>query len=254
MSIGAIIVVDVQSLKIFIMDYLQRNSLLLTSNTDANQLTCSILILAKHLLSLGYFEKEEIPALIPLLMKIMNTVKDEHHPIIIDPYKSSEFIEAIMAAKLNVCYMLDMICDYRLDRRITETLELFKGKMEEKSTLPVIESKENDKIGRIFRLFEFQTRDYVPLLLDLIRYDNEELSTSAANLLVRHHSQQQELLKALQNVQILVNEKLVHTFQSVRKHLTFLRRAITSSSIYKQTGAITDSLNQLTALCITKSK
>jgi hypothetical protein len=251
-SLHTIIVIDTGALKQFIFEYLQTNTLLLTSNVDINHLTCIVLVLCHHLFSLGLFTRNEIKELIPLLMHVIATVKDEKHVVNVNPYEHSEFTAAIMEAKLNVCYIFELLCDYRLDCRLTEILELFKHKMEGKGSLReiTIDEKDRDKIRQIFEIFQLESNVYIPLLLDLIRHRYPRLATTAANLLIRHFSQEAELLKALNNVQILVDDKLVNTFQVVSNHIKFLRRALSSSNFKRQLPKVKEILVELTRLCI----
>lgn len=74
---------------------------------------------------------------------------------------------------------------------------------------------------------------YVPVLLDLVLYEHQELAANAAHLLVRHYSQRAELIKALQQVQILVSYKNVTTYQTVQHRVDELRRLTNAG----QTGA-----------------
>lgn len=67
------------------------------------------------------------------------------------------------------------------------------------------------------------------MLLDLVLYEHQELAANAAHLLVRHYSQRAELIKALQQVQILVSFRNVTTYQTVQQRLDALRR-LTSAS------------------------
>ena len=69
----------------------------------------------------------------------------------------------------------------------------------------------------------------MPVLLDLVLYEHQELAASAAHLLVRHYSQRAELIKALQQVQILVSYKNVTTYQTVQHRLDELRRLTNAS-------------------------
>jgi hypothetical protein len=70
---------------------------------------------------------------------------------------------------------------------------------------------------------------YVPVLLDLVLYEHQELAANAAHLLVRHYSQRAELIKALQQVQILVSYKNVTTYQTVQQRVDDLRRLTNAS-------------------------
>lgn len=67
------------------------------------------------------------------------------------------------------------------------------------------------------------------MLLDLVLYEHQELAANAAHLLVRHYSQRAELIKALQQVQILVSYKNVTTYQTVQHRLDELRRLTNAS-------------------------
>jgi hypothetical protein len=80
----------------------------------------------------------------------------------------------------------------------------------------------------------------VPVLLDLVLYEHPELAANAAHLLVRHYSQRAELIKALQQVQILVSYKNVTTYQTVQQRLDVLRRLTNASGGGVGGGYISD--------------
>ena len=64
---------------------------------------------------------------------------------------------------------------------------------------------------------------FVPILQDLVMYDFPKLAVMAANLLIRHHTQIPELMSGLQQVQILIHDSHVKTYQLLQTKLESLR-------------------------------
>eukprot|EP00026_Physarum_polycephalum_P000121 Phypoly_transcript_00121.p1 GENE.Phypoly_transcript_00121~~Phypoly_transcript_00121.p1 ORF type:complete len:2101 (+),score=228.03 Phypoly_transcript_00121:347-6649(+) len=267
---------DFTQIKQFIFDYLKDNNVQSMAMWSANKLTLSVVVLTRYLMALGHFQSDEIKLLIRPLTSLLDGRTDVVSPLakaiaaqyrtpkanvtnmtedlmaqsnlweVEDPaaygvksrYEKTDFSVLIMEAKLNVCMIIDMICDYRLDLRLTELLLIFKQKMEagKKSATgeKIPEVSVNSVEQRIEELFHLLDLDegrgiYVPVLLDLVLYEHQELAASAAHLLVRHYSQRAELIKALQQVQILVSYKNVSTYQTVQHRLDELRRLTNAS-------------------------
>lgn len=151
-----------------------------------------------------------------------------------------------------------MVCDYRLDLRLTELLLIFKQKMEAGKRTPTGEKLPavsvdfvEKRIEELFHLLDLDAGSgkYVPILLDLVLYEHQELAAAAANLLVRHYSQRAELIKALQQVQILVSYKNITIYQTVQQRVEELRKLTNSSVNNAQEEELKKILIELSALC-----
>ncbi|HLD77441.1 MAG TPA: hypothetical protein VJB16_00285, partial [archaeon] len=97
--------------------------------------------------------------------------------------------------------------------------------------------------------FDIPAAELVPILEDLVLYDSAELARSAAALMVRFYNQQQELQDALQNVQILVTERNVSTYEFVASQLNELRHLLGSFSA-SSCDPIVRILRALKNLCV----
>ena len=131
------------ALKIFIVKYLRKQRSQNLQEIDSNRLTLSILVLLRHLFTFGFYtdfaELDEIERIITPLIKVLDGKTD------INPgdtssnqagrYARNDKTMIVMEAKHNICSILNMICDIRLDHRLTAVLHAFKSKVMDEDLL-----------------------------------------------------------------------------------------------------------------------
>lgn len=238
--------------------------------SEVNRLTAAVVEMARYLFSFGRFSHDEILSIIPLLLKLSHvhtfpstylySKPEEKVQMNINPYERSPLTKHIANFKYSIGQILDMACDYRTDCRLTQLLVLYKKQIDattgdQSADLPhqppassalggmgsifaqvanALKGAVGDEIipglDNILELMALESHVYLPILSDFVLYQQPALATIGARLLVRHYSQKQELLDALQNVQILVDPELVVTYQSVNKSLNTLKTTIAASA------------------------
>lgn len=261
---------DVKQTKAFIMNYLQQTSnSSYGPGSEVNRLTAAVVEMTRHFFSFGRFSHEEIVQLIPILLQLCRShtfptsysysKPDEKVQMNINPYERTPLTKHIANFKFSICQILDMACDYRTDCRLTQLLVLYKKQIEASNSTSETASGPNAMPGNlaslsgifeqvatalrntveeeaipglesIFNLMALDSQLYVPVISDCVLYQQSALATLGSRLLVRHYSQKQELMDALQTVQILVDPELVVTYQTVTRSLTALKRAITAGT------------------------
>ena len=160
----------------------------------------------------------------------------------------------VMEAKHNICSILDMICDIRLDFRLTGLLNIFKQHVEGDGGTRLSSDFGIDNVADIIdelmpALQLEEEGHFVPIVQDLVLYEHTALASSASSLLIRHYSQLPELVKGLSQVQILISQKNVKTYQVVQEKLESLRSWKSLSS-----AEATHILQDLSALCYSGAK
>ena len=256
---------DLKSTKSFIMKFLQQTSSTVNGpGSEVNRLTAAVVEMARYLFSFGRFSHDEILSIIPLLLKLSHThtfpssylysKPEEKVQMNINPYERSPLTKHIANFKFSIGQILDMACDYRTDCRLTQLLVLYKKQIDASSgehpdqassSIPsmggifaqvasALRGSVNEEaipgLNSILDLMALESHVYLPILSDFVLYQQPALATVGSRLLVRHYSQKQELLDALQNVQILVDPELVITYQEVNKSLSHLKSSLSATN------------------------
>ena len=148
---------DYSIIKRFVMQYIKANTVQVVNNADENALTLTVLILLRKMFSFGFFYNlEEMCELsLPLVhlldgrtdvmtltkgpqmsdgRKPRNLSGSLNPPAIGDRperFEKNDKTWIVMETKLEICRILEMMCDIRLDLRLTEILYIYKVKVEE---------------------------------------------------------------------------------------------------------------------------
>jgi len=120
----------------------------------------------------------------------------------------------IIEAKLLIGNILDLICDYRLDKRLTKLLVLFKSRMDTlelaaTSTQAKEKQLADSKIefesflrssleSDVFSFLSFEDREFLPLVTSLLGHSHNDLSTIAAKLMLRHFRYEISLFEGIE--------------------------------------------------------
>ncbi|XP_055338282.1 inositol 1,4,5-trisphosphate receptor type 1-like [Paramacrobiotus metropolitanus] len=164
----------------------------------------------------------------------------------------------IMDTKLEIVEILEFILDIRLDYRITRLLSVFKREVMRMRNTSLMTSGGDTSSRRrssgpecpsamvdpkIIRV-EFDnifTRGsdrldveklFVRVLLHLAMHDYPKLVSGALRILFRHFSQQEELVVAIKQVQLLVAAPDVEIYNSVKRNLDHFRGLVETSELW----------------------
>lgn len=163
----------------------------------------------------------------------------------------------VMDTKLHIIEILQFILNVRLDYRITGLLAIFKkyhepdyeeedAKNKERDDPVNINGKGTDleKIGQeaesIFGCdsgddIDFDGaggRTFLRVLLHITMHDFPPLVSGSLQLLFRHFSQREEVLRAFKQVQLLVSDEAVKNYNQIKVDLDELRSVVEKSELW----------------------
>jgi hypothetical protein len=72
------------------------------------------------------------------------------------------------------------------------------------------------------------------VLMDLTKYDNQELAREALALLFRNSSQKEELANSLTNIELLVSPQMVKSYDTLNKLISKLRNILDAKLTTKE--------------------
>ncbi len=104
-------------------------------------------------------------------------------------------------------------------------------------------------VTTVLARLSFENEDHMSKVLSLFHYDYPPLSTMAANLLIRHNTQRAILVDAFKQVQVLVSDESVKTYERVQKLVEQLRVLGSGDIDDDNVGEVLDVLKQWIVLC-----
>lgn len=160
----------------------------------------------------------------------------------------------IMNTKVKIIEILEYIMNVRLDYRMSSLLTIFKKDFNENGSGDNLDGDgggvDLDHISaEAEKMFETSIDGYIDLdldncggkmflrvLLNLAMHDYKPLVSGALQLLFRHFSQRQEVLKAFKQVQLLVSNEDVDNYKQIKSDLDKLRLLVEKSELWVYKG------------------
>ncbi|XP_023342605.1 inositol 1,4,5-trisphosphate receptor, partial [Eurytemora carolleeae] len=155
----------------------------------------------------------------------------------------------VMETKLKIIEILQFILDVRLDYRITSLLSIFKREFDQSEKddgiVRGMRGIDLEHIGReaegifggegesgVLDLDRTGGKIFLRVLLHLVMHDYPRLVSGALNLLFRHFSQRQEVLRSFREVQLLVSDDDVKSYKQIKDDLDDLRLLVEKSELW----------------------
>ena len=202
-----------------------------------HQMILSACRLCNQLLRLGFFSADEdirnilLP---PLFLLLTRDVEDTS----MRGNDSAGEEGYIVEYKLEICRILDFICDLRMRVRLVRLLAIFKNSfMSNKNTkqgwevsklVEKMKHNNRDEIEKVLGYLAFSSSGVegdrlTRTLLDLMRHRSTELAVASLRLLIRDMTPRLELFKEIKCTQILIDPAAISAFKQCQAHSSFLQ-------------------------------
>lgn len=223
-----------KDLMFFMRKYFTRNQILDIKFVSKNLFLLTLVRLCRFLFEFNVYQDiREIGAIIDPLFQILDGRTDQMGGLPIQNsvrYGESEANLIIIKIKLEVCRIMSLIMSIRTSRRLTKFMIYYKhqytnienallSKKDDPQRIRVMRELFND--GRFLRLSSLDD-----ILLDLTRYENNELATTALNLLFRSNMQKEELASILPSVELLISPSMIKSYDLLNKIASRMRRLL----------------------------
>jgi len=229
---------DFRDIKAFIVEYFKEMAPCQRAwESDKNQMSLNVIEVARFLCAAGFYTVgKDVRSLVNPLVDCMDGTMDQTYPAEAmrpDPknklrYQQTEGTVPIMEAKTKMCEILLLLSDIRLDSRITDLLRVYQN-----SSGEITPQDFNDIfMGGDLDLQQLSDKDVVAILLDLTMYEHSGLVNIAFNNLVHHFTQKQELIQAVERVQLLTDKTLIELHDQVKKDLRRLRSLVETEELW----------------------
>lgn len=243
---------SVYQAKAFVHDCLQRFSpQQKAEEQDRNSLVLEILRLARFLVSCGVYSPSELKALVPVLVSFLNgatDVKDQTHR---DTSRYQHSDPVVLKCKETICELLLIICNIELDlsltlvlverRELDVSLESHRplyGKRSRRpsSAITLLERPSELSSSSLEHAISEQLvctdSRLCAVLLDLTQYTDRAVAASSFRLLQRLHSRRTELMRQLQQVQLLDSPETLAAYESVVPQVSQLSSAAEQAELW----------------------
>jgi hypothetical protein len=202
-----------------------------------HQMILSSCRLCNQLLRLGFFSADEDirNILLPPLFALLTRDLDHHSICSSDTSAESGYI---VEYKLEICQILDFICDLRMRVRLVRLLAIFKNSfMSNKNTkqgwetsklVEKMKHNNRDEIEKVLGYLAFSSSGVegdrlTRALVDLMRHRSTELAVASLRLLIRDMSPRLELFKEIKCTQILIDPAAISAFKQCQGHSALLQ-------------------------------
>eukprot|EP01080_Neovahlkampfia_damariscottae_P003056 gene3056-5226_t len=203
--------------KFFEEKFLKEHAIIEVNNLNENIYILEMLRLCRNMFEFSiYHGMEEVEGLVQPLMNIMNGNTDKKDGKVMS---NSERFEdnpqnlIVMKIKIEICNIISLLFDLRLEGRIAKFIEFFKKKydLNDISVVP-----EDEKFFKgLFQQVDFDFHGLQDILLDLSLYKNIELTTRVLHLIFRTNNQKSELADHLAQIE-LVSPKMISESKQIR--------------------------------------
>jgi hypothetical protein len=179
-----------------------------------------MLKLCRNLFEFSVYQgMDEVKDLVQPLLGIMNGKVDrkDGKPMTNEQrFEDTAQNNVVMKIKIEICNIVSLLFDMRLEGRITKFMEFFKQKYES-SDISLIPEDEKFFNG-LFNQIDFNFNGLQDILFDLSLYNNIELTTKVLHLMFRLNNQKSELADHLAQIELL-SPKMISESHNIR--LTF---------------------------------
>ncbi|EFC49132.1 inositol 1,4,5-triphosphate receptor 2 [Naegleria gruberi] len=181
-------------------------------------------------------DQEEISNIIHLLLATLKATTDANEEL---NFVDSENNRLIIKIKNRICDILLYVIDMRIDYRISLILDFFKAKSDDNNTRMM--DTLAMKIKNI-SFFQFDKTDYthsnsslpplkfIPTMLFLLKYQNNELPIKALKILLRSSMQDIELKNNLERLVLLTTPKLVQSYETIFNYYNKLNNLVNNAT------------------------
>ncbi|KAJ3091045.1 hypothetical protein HK102_001865 [Quaeritorhiza haematococci] len=244
-------------LSAWILSFLERHKVQHVESRTENQLMMSTVVLVRYLVLYGYYR--EMKQLFPLLSGLIGVLdgredaRNETHARELqqlsneqrskdvwwsrERYEFNEMNKALVDGKIEICRVMEHILNLRADWGVSmfchKWLEATSSKQTSKTKTVELSSSKSNKpqelaftdIKHLVEETISQTERFglsaklIPITMDLIRYDSDQLRRSAIQLLHRLHLSVEELTGLLQQSMIITDDSHVAVYQWIKAHM-----------------------------------
>ncbi|KAG2392802.1 hypothetical protein C9374_011527 [Naegleria lovaniensis] len=177
----------------------------------------------------SYQDQEEISGIVNSLLKMLNSnnVGEEH-------FIESESNRTIIKIKNKISDIILYVLDMRIDVRISLYLDVYSAKekdVDNTSNLDTILSRVEEKSKKIpFFQFDSEEHNFIPAMLSLLQYKNNETPIKALKMLLRSHMQEIELKNNLERLVLLTSPKLVQSYETIFNYYNKLNNLVNNAT------------------------
>jgi hypothetical protein len=200
--------------------FLPSHSVIEVNQFEENIFVLEMLKLCRNLFEFSVYQgMDEVKDLVQPLLGIMNGKVDrkDGKPMTNEQrFEDTAQNNVVMKIKIEICNIVSLLFDMRLEGRITKFMEFFKQKYES-SDISLIPEDEKFFNG-LFNQIDFNFNGLQDILFDLSLYNNIELTTKVLHLMFRLNNQKSELADHLAQIELL-SPKMISESHNIR--LTF---------------------------------
>jgi hypothetical protein len=200
--------------------FLPSHSVIEVNQLEENIFVLEMLKLCRNLFEFSVYQgMDEVKDLVQPLLGIMNGKVDrkDGKPMTNEQrFEDTAQNNVVMKIKIEICNIVSLLFDMRLEGRITKFMEFFKQKYES-SDISLIPEDEKFFNG-LFNQIDFNFNGLQDILFDLSLYNNIELTTKVLHLMFRLNNQKSELADHLAQIELL-SPKMISESHNIR--LTF---------------------------------
>ena len=238
--------------KAFVHDCLQRFSpQQKAEEQDRNSLVLEVLRLNQFLVSCGMYSPRELKELVPVLVDFLDGTSDAKDQTHRDTNRYQHSDPVVLKCKETICELLLTICDIELDVSLTlvlaERRELDvsldshrplygKQSRRQSSAITLLERPSELSNSALEHAISEQlvSADFrlCAVLLDLTQYTDRAVAASSFRLLQRLHSRRTELVRQLQQVQLLDSVEALIAYESVVPQVSQLSSAAEQAELW----------------------
>lgn len=217
-------------LKEFLVKYVASKGGMICADKESSLLILSVLSLTEKLVRYGFFSSPEWQSkLIPAMVDMLDGTNDE--PKGPSRYEMNELSLLIMQSKLQITKIFHIFYNLQLEKRVAKRLFLFKqSEIEEENQSDAPRKKKKNKTSdydiELVNITNKKEADawvdnqkFITILLDVMFYDYELLSTSVLSLLFRHMKPHDELCDTLEKVQLLVDDQSTRVYNIIKQKM-----------------------------------
>jgi hypothetical protein len=227
-----------KKLKSFVEKFLENNKSLDVENQSQNRYIRQILLMTKSMVQYSLYHypvilsddnqktlKAEVISLITNLFEILDGTNDVKNgrPMKFDRFKETEGNIMIGKIKIAILDIYNLIFDNFFNNRITKIIRNYRRSRDdsdnntvtlEKEKLIALELLKDTDYDYIFTDKKGE-KNLTSILLDLTKYKNKKVSTSALAFLFRYSTQKEEFNATLSKVELLVSEVMVTSYDNL---------------------------------------
>ncbi|KAL3848254.1 hypothetical protein ACJMK2_019123, partial [Sinanodonta woodiana] len=199
----------------------------------------------------------------------MSTQESVQNSQIKERFQKSPETKALVDARLQAIEVLDLFFDILFRKRLQKFISMFREIYDKTKNLsegvPVlgclteepfdlninkdVASTALRQLGDILQETSFLMPITVEIILDLSKYDYDDMVRKSMHLLNRYYSVHSDLFKNALQSQVLVSDASVKVFKSMNKRLRVLRRLSTFRLVDAEARKLCDILDNLMHMC-----